>query len=78
MTEAVEEILRYGFEKLDLNRVEATTDSENAASNRILERTGFTLEGCLRQRHIYKDDFHDELFFGLLAVEWKKRLQSKK
>jgi ribosomal-protein-alanine N-acetyltransferase len=78
MTEAVEEILRYGFEKLDLNRVEATTDSENAASNRILERTGFTLEGCLRQRHIYKDDFHDELFFGLLAVEWKKRVQSKK
>jgi [ribosomal protein S5]-alanine N-acetyltransferase len=74
MTEAVEEILRYGFEELDLNRIEATTDSENAASNRVLERAGFTLEGRLRERDIYKDNIHDELFFGLLAREWKKRV----
>jgi ribosomal-protein-alanine N-acetyltransferase len=78
MTETVEEILRYGFEVLNLNRVEATTDSENAASNRVLERTGFTLEGRLKQRHIYKGKLHDELFFGLLAGEWKKRSQLKR
>ena len=78
MTEAVDAILRYGFEELDLNRVEATTDSENAASNRVLERTGFTIEGRLRERHIYKDKIHDELFFGLLAAEWRNRVQSKR
>ncbi len=78
MTEAVEEILRYGFEELNLNRVEATTDSENVASNRVLERTGFTIEGRLKQRHIYKGKLHDELFFGLLAGEWKKRSQLKR
>jgi ribosomal-protein-alanine N-acetyltransferase len=78
MTEAVEAILCYGFEELGLNRIEATTDSENAASNRVLERTGFTLEGRLRERHIYKDKIHDELFFGLLAMEWKKSVQSKR
>ncbi len=72
MTEAVEEVLRYGFEQLELNRVEATTDAENLASNRVLERTGFTLEGRLRERNIYNGDPHDELFFGLLAEEWKK------
>jgi ribosomal-protein-alanine N-acetyltransferase len=78
MTEAVEVILRYGFDELELNRVEATTDSENAASNRVLERTGFTLEGRLRQRHIYKGELHDELFFGLLAGDWRKRAQLKR
>jgi ribosomal-protein-alanine N-acetyltransferase len=78
MTEAVEVILRYGFDELELNRVEATTDSENAASNRVLERTGFTLEGRLRQRHIYKGELHDELFFGLIAGDWRKRAHSKR
>jgi RimJ/RimL family protein N-acetyltransferase len=39
-----------------------------------LERAGFTLEGRLRERDIYKDNIHDELFFGLLAREWKKRV----
>jgi ribosomal-protein-alanine N-acetyltransferase len=73
MTEAVEEVLRYAFEELNLNRVEATTDSENGASNRVLERTGFTLEGRLRERHINKGGPHDELFFGLLVSEWRNR-----
>jgi ribosomal-protein-alanine N-acetyltransferase len=73
MTEAVEEVLRYAFEELRLNRVEATTDSENGASNKVLERTGFTLEGRLRERHSYNDGYHDELFFGLLVSDWRKR-----
>jgi len=70
MTEAVEEILRYGFEELNLNRVEATTDSKNVASVRVLERVGFKQEGLLRERYSYKEGFHDELFFGLLASDW--------
>jgi RimJ/RimL family protein N-acetyltransferase len=44
----------------------------------VLERTGFTLEGRLKQRHIYKGKLHDELFFGLLEGEWKKRSQLKR
>jgi ribosomal-protein-alanine N-acetyltransferase len=70
MTEAVEEVLRYGFEELGLNRVEATTDPENAASLRVLEKTGFTCEGLRRQRHNYKGGFHDEAFYGLIASDW--------
>jgi ribosomal-protein-alanine N-acetyltransferase len=74
MTEAVMEILRYAFRDLGLNRVEATTDSENEASIRVLERTGFTREGRLRERSIYKGGPHDELFFGLLAEDWRRRV----
>lgn len=70
MTEAVRELLRYAFEELGLNRVEATTDPENAASIRVLEKTGFTREGLMRERHFYKGGFHDEAFFGVLASDW--------
>jgi RimJ/RimL family protein N-acetyltransferase len=69
-TEAVRELLRYAFEELGLNRVEATTDPENAGSVRVLEKTGFTREGLMRQRHHYKGSFHDEAFYGLLASDW--------
>ncbi len=72
-TEAVHGLLRYAFEELRLNRVEATTDSENAASIRVLEKTGFTREGLLRQRHFYKGSYHDELFYGLIAEDWLQK-----
>jgi len=73
MTEAVAELMRYAFEDLKLNRVEATTDAENAASIRVLERAGFRREGLIRQRRFYKGGFHDEALFGLLASDWAQK-----
>lgn len=52
-------------------RVFADTDPDNAGSNRLLERLGFTLEGRLRgewQTHI---GVRDSLIWGLLADEWR-------
>jgi [ribosomal protein S5]-alanine N-acetyltransferase len=48
-SEAVRAVLRYGFEVLDLNRVEAFTIAENLRSIRLLERLGFTLNGPRRE-----------------------------
>ena len=69
-TEAVIEILRYGFNVLDLVRVEATVDSENSASIRVLEACGFSLEGKQRNKYFYKGSWHDELFYGILSEEF--------
>ncbi len=66
MTEAVKALIDYGFERLGLIRIEATVDPENKASIRVLERTGFQLEGTMRKRYLYKDRFHDELIYGIL------------
>ncbi|PQZ87446.1 GNAT family N-acetyltransferase [Arthrobacter sp. MYb214] len=38
-------LLRRGFEDLGLERISATCDARNAASIRVLEKTGFKLEG---------------------------------
>jgi ribosomal-protein-alanine N-acetyltransferase len=70
MTEAVREVLKYGFTELGLMRVEATVDPENDLSKRLLERVGFKLEGCLRKRFYYRGKWHGELFYGLLKEEW--------
>lgn len=73
MTEAVKALVRYGFEQMNLNRIEATVDSENLRSIRLLERLGFAREGLLREKYYYKGRFHDELIYSLRKRDWEKR-----
>jgi ribosomal-protein-alanine N-acetyltransferase len=53
-TEAAIAIIRYGFDRLDLNRIEAHYLDHNPASGRVMEKAGMTFEGTMRQ-HIIKD-----------------------
>ena len=46
--EALLPIIRYGFEKLKLHRIEAYVESENENSARALKSLSFNYEGCLR------------------------------
>ena len=71
--EAVTALLDWGFEHLDLNRVEADIDPRNTPSARALERLGFTREGLLRERWIVGGEKCDSLMYGLLAREWRER-----
>jgi ribosomal-protein-alanine N-acetyltransferase len=73
MTEAVSELLNYGFSELNLNRVEADIDPRNAASGRSLEKLGFLQEGYLRERWIVGDEVSDSALYGLLARDWNAR-----
>ena len=66
ITEAVKTIVDYGFNTLGLVRIEATVDSENGASAKVLEKNGFKHEGTLRKRFFHDDKWHDELVYGLL------------
>ena len=71
MTECLAEVLRYGFHRMDLNRVEAMVMPGNDASVRVLQKLGFTEEGLLREFGIWKDQVQDLRLFSLLAREWK-------
>lgn len=70
MTEAVAAIVTYGFTTLGLQRIEATPYAENTPSKSLLLKLGFTYEGNLRQRHFFRGQFDDQLYFGLLKTEW--------
>ena len=47
--EAVREVMRFGFEVLGLNRIEAKFMEHNSASLRVMEKAGMTFEGFHRK-----------------------------
>jgi RimJ/RimL family protein N-acetyltransferase len=52
--EAMARVMRYGFEELGLERLEARFHAGNEASRKLLERLGFAPEGMLRG-HVLRD-----------------------
>lgn len=70
MREALPEVLRFGFDMMDLNRVEAFISPENQASLKMVERVGFTREGQLRQHYAHSGFADDSIVYGLLREEW--------
>ena len=66
MAEALAAILRYGYEVMGFNRVEAFVNTGNERSVRILEKLGFKLEGTLREYEFAKGRFVDQHCFSLL------------
>ena len=70
---ALQALLQYAFETLNLNRLEADIDPRNQASAKTLERLGFQKEGYLRERWIVNDEVSDTYLYGLLRREWQER-----
>ena len=65
-TRAVREICRYIFENTDMQRIFAEPFADNAASCRVLEKAGFTLEGTLRSNAIKSGRIRDTRMYSLL------------
>ncbi len=61
-------VAEWGFD-LGLQRIEAMTLPENGASQRVLERAGFTREGVLRSLPRQRGGRGDMLLFSLLPGE---------
>lgn len=68
--EALQALLRYGFEVLGLNRIEADIDPRIVASARTLQRLGFPREGHLPERWIVAGEVSDTELYGLLHAAW--------
>ena len=69
--EAGRALLQWAFDKLDLNRVQAETDTRNAASARVLEKLGFVREGTLREDCVVNGEVSDSWVYGLIRREWR-------
>lgn len=71
-TEAAREMLRYGFENLQLHRIFASHFKHNPASGRILRKLGMRYEGCQRE-HLRKwGQFVDSELYGMLRRDWEQ------
>ncbi len=64
-------LLQYGFEHLNLNRIELKTSLLNTRSQKAIGQLGATQEGILRQ-HMINDDgaVRDTVYFSILKYEW--------
>jgi RimJ/RimL family protein N-acetyltransferase len=74
MTEAVKELLSFGFETIGLHRIYANVYSENPASERILRKFGFIFEGVEREKFFKEGEWQDYLTYGLLKKEYSKAM----
>lgn len=71
MRAAVQGLIKFGFEKLNLNKVLIGCATGNLRSQKIPESLGFTYEGTLRQNEWLYDHFVDHKIYSLLKSEWK-------
>ena len=70
-TEAARALIVFGFERMNLNRIEADLWKDNEASIRVLQKLGFTHEGTWRERAFKGGVYYDVLQFSLLRREWR-------
>ncbi len=70
-TEALLEILKFGFLKLKLHRIEAGCAVDNVASIRVLEKAGMTKEGRKRGILPIRDKWVDNYIYAILEDEFK-------
>ena len=72
MSEALKSILNFGFQELNLNRIQTTVVPENASSVKLLEKLGFKMEGQMESSVFFNNNYHDELMFALLNASQGK------
>ena len=70
ISEAIKQVIQYGFEVLNLNRISAVCLPENKGSQRVLEKAGMILEGVMRQHTFVHGKFDDLNLYSLLREEW--------
>ncbi len=71
-TEALQLMVDYLFLAKGIHRIQASTDPENTASQRILEKAGFVKEGISRKSSFVRGEWRDEYRYSLLREEWKE------
>ena len=71
-TEALRIMVDYLFLSKDIVRVQACANEENAASQRVLEKVGFTKEGTMRKSSFSRGKWVDMAVYSILREEWKE------
>ena len=68
-TQAVKQMLDYGFKEMNLSVIAAWVRSHNHGSMRVLEKCSFTLEGKLKK---HARDKSDTMCYSILSEDWER------
>ncbi|WP_345807043.1 GNAT family protein [Bacillus pumilus] len=72
MSEAIAAVLRYGFQEMNLNRIEAIIDPENTSSIKLVEMLYFIKEGLLREYELGQKGFVNVCMYSILKMEFNR------
>ncbi|HUQ99601.1 MAG TPA: GNAT family N-acetyltransferase [Gemmatimonadaceae bacterium] len=72
-TEASQRVIDFGFEYLNLHRIEARHFLRNPASGRVMQKLGMQQEGVNRDWAIKYDRFESLALYSILEPEWRAR-----
>lgn len=74
MTEALDEMLKFGFYSYGLNRIVAKVMEDNISSIKVLVKLGFVKEGLLRESFYKNGEYHNLIIFSILESEYGKKI----
>jgi ribosomal-protein-alanine N-acetyltransferase len=66
ITEAVERLIQYGFNDMQLNSIEAVIAPDNIASQRVVLKNNFVQEAYFKEYEYYEGRFLDIQIYSLL------------
>jgi [ribosomal protein S5]-alanine N-acetyltransferase len=69
MSEALKVIIDYGFNKINLHRIEALVGPGNVPSLKLMEKYRFVKEGLLRQHYFVDGKFENSIVFSKLRSD---------
>lgn len=69
VTEAAKEVIKFGFEKMDLIRIQARCFEENIGSERVMEKAGMSFEGILRKAMFAKGKHQNLKMYSILKED---------
>ncbi len=70
VTEALEVLIKFFFEEVKANRIEALFDTENVGSGKVMAKCGMKYEGTLRQAFKNNKGIRDTSIYSILAEEY--------
>lgn len=70
-TEAIRLILRYGFEDMELHRIDLRVLEYNARAIRAYEKCGFVREGIERESACIDGAWHSDIIISMLEDEYR-------
>lgn len=73
-SEAMLAAMKFGFNKMNLHRIEAEVIAFNKPSIKLVEKLGFVFEGALREAKYSDGKYYDIYRYGILKHEFNKTL----
>ncbi|MEF9934663.1 MAG: GNAT family protein [Clostridium sp.] len=69
-TEATKSLINFGFNQINLHKIQICHKSINIPSKKVIEKCGFTYEGTLRDYFYENGQYIDRLYYSILKSEF--------